>query len=179
MCSIEHPRHKAHAVGCVYMWNDRYNARKYHSNTKTDDSPLLMMCRGVRDKPKLQSQLSNQAAPTQHSFLTDVSDVQEMEKGLLSLLNDFHSGKLQAFGKLPFSTWHVYLDMLVPRFLPKEIFPFVYKVMSVPLIKWSMFERCRRNSLDCTSTSTQKWMTCLRTSASLPAIQIWTNSYWT
>lgn len=40
-----------------------------------------------------------QPAPTiQHSFLTDVSDVQEMEKGLLSLLNDFHSGKLQAFG---------------------------------------------------------------------------------
>ncbi|CAL9698282.1 unnamed protein product [Knipowitschia caucasica] len=34
----------------------------------------------------------------QHSFLTDVSDVQEMEKGLLSLLDDFHSGKLQAFG---------------------------------------------------------------------------------
>lgn len=40
-----------------------------------------------------------QAAPIiQHSFLTDVSDVQEMENGLLSLLNDFHSGKLQAFG---------------------------------------------------------------------------------
>lgn len=40
-----------------------------------------------------------QSAPiVQHSFLTDVSDVQEMEKGLLSLLNDFHSGKLQAFG---------------------------------------------------------------------------------
>ncbi|XP_067167781.1 coiled-coil domain-containing protein 28B isoform X7 [Apteryx mantelli] len=35
----------------------------------------------------------------QHSFLTDVSDVCEMEGGLLNLLNDFHSGKLQAFGK--------------------------------------------------------------------------------
>ncbi|XP_066539302.1 coiled-coil domain-containing protein 28A [Hoplias malabaricus] len=56
--------------------------------------------RGVRDKPKPQSQTtkSNQSAPIQHSFLTDVSDVQEMEKGLLGLLNDFHSGKLQAFG---------------------------------------------------------------------------------
>ncbi|NXD78295.1 CC28A protein, partial [Halcyon senegalensis] len=43
-----------------------------------------------------------QAAPIQHSFLTDVSDVQEMERGLLSLLNDFHSGKLQAFGKFLF-----------------------------------------------------------------------------
>ncbi|XP_060640115.1 coiled-coil domain-containing protein 28B [Anolis sagrei] len=37
--------------------------------------------------------------PLQHSFLTDVSDVYEMEGGLLNLLNDFHSGKLQAFGK--------------------------------------------------------------------------------
>ncbi|KAK3537863.1 hypothetical protein QTP70_019837 [Hemibagrus guttatus] len=62
-----------------------------HSHQKTK------FRRGVRDKPK-RSQLSNQAAPIQHSFLTDVSDVQEMEKGLLSLLNDFHSGKLQAFG---------------------------------------------------------------------------------
>ncbi|XP_061745193.1 coiled-coil domain-containing protein 28A isoform X2 [Nerophis ophidion] len=61
--------------------------------------------RVVRDKSKHQpgqgvrpSSTQNQAAPTiQHSFLTDVSDVQEMENGLLSLLNDFHSGKLQAF----------------------------------------------------------------------------------
>ncbi|KAG1971545.1 coiled-coil domain-containing protein 28A [Pimephales promelas] len=56
--------------------------------------------KGVRDKPRPQSQSgkSTQSAHIQHSFLTDVSDVQEMEKGLLSLLNDFHSGKLQAFG---------------------------------------------------------------------------------
>ncbi|KAG7226150.1 hypothetical protein INR49_014245 [Caranx melampygus] len=38
-----------------------------------------------------------QSSPLQHSFLTDVSDVREMEGGLLNLLNDFHSGKLQAF----------------------------------------------------------------------------------
>ncbi|XP_035990763.1 coiled-coil domain-containing protein 28A isoform X3 [Fundulus heteroclitus] len=62
--------------------------------------------RGVRDKVRYPQGLGgkrnknqNQAAPIiQHSFLTDVSDVQEMENGLLSLLNDFHSGKLQAFG---------------------------------------------------------------------------------
>ncbi|XP_038016973.1 coiled-coil domain-containing protein 28B [Motacilla alba alba] len=41
----------------------------------------------------------SRGAPLQHSFLTDVSDVCEMERGLLSLLGDFHSGKLQAFGK--------------------------------------------------------------------------------
>lgn len=62
----------------------------------------------MRDKSRYHLGLSGksnqsqgQAAPTiQHSFLTDVSDVQEMENGLLSLLNDFHSGKLQAFGNL-------------------------------------------------------------------------------
>ncbi|XP_027557121.1 verprolin-like [Neopelma chrysocephalum] len=46
----------------------------------------------------------SRGAPLQHSFLTDVSDVCEMEGGLLSLLSDFHSGKLQAFGVFfPFS----------------------------------------------------------------------------
>nr|XP_023650118.1 coiled-coil domain-containing protein 28A-like [Paramormyrops kingsleyae] len=50
-------------------------------------------------KPKQQGPSGKgQTGPVQHAFLTDVSDVQEMEKGLLSLLNDFHSGKLQAFG---------------------------------------------------------------------------------
>ncbi|GCB78207.1 hypothetical protein scyTo_0021177, partial [Scyliorhinus torazame] len=56
--------------------------------------------RAVKEKPKLQSVAgkSTQSAPIQHSFLTDVSDVKNMERGLLSLLTDFHSGKLQAFG---------------------------------------------------------------------------------
>uniref|UniRef100_A0ABM5G3N4 Coiled-coil domain-containing protein 28A isoform X3 n=1 Tax=Pogona vitticeps TaxID=103695 RepID=A0ABM5G3N4_9SAUR len=56
--------------------------------------------RGIKEKAKAPGADNKgaQSAPIQHSFLTDVSDVQEMEKGLLSLLNDFHSGKLQAFG---------------------------------------------------------------------------------
>ena len=37
--------------------------------------------------------------PLQHSFLTEVTDVYEMEGGLLNLLNDFHSGRLPAFGE--------------------------------------------------------------------------------
>jgi len=41
---------------------------------------------------------SSRTKAPEHSFLTDVADVREMEKGLLSLLDDFHSGKLQAFG---------------------------------------------------------------------------------
>ena len=36
----------------------------------------------------------------EHSFLTDVAEVRQMEHGLLGLLEDFHSGKLQAFSEL-------------------------------------------------------------------------------
>ncbi|XP_017282354.1 coiled-coil domain-containing protein 28A [Kryptolebias marmoratus] len=78
----------------------------YSHTTGTGSSQKNKNRRGIRDKPRYQpgsggkaAQNQGQAAPTiQHSFLTDVSDVQEMENGLLSLLNDFHSGKLQAFG---------------------------------------------------------------------------------
>ncbi|KAG8004494.1 Coiled-coil domain-containing protein 28A, partial [Nibea albiflora] len=80
----------------------------YSHNMGTHSSQKSKSRRGVRDKSRHhaglaakanQSQNQSQAAPPiQHSFLTDVSDVQEMENGLLSLLNDFHSGKLQAFG---------------------------------------------------------------------------------
>lgn len=50
-------------------------------------------------KERVRGTAVARGAPLQHSFLTDVSDVCEMEGGLLSLLSDFHSGKLQAFGK--------------------------------------------------------------------------------
>lgn len=78
----------------------------YSHNTGAHSSQKSKSRRGVRDKSRYQqgpsgkgNQTPGQAAPIiQHSFLTDVSDVQEMENGLLSLLNDFHSGKLQAFG---------------------------------------------------------------------------------
>nr|XP_020476177.1 coiled-coil domain-containing protein 28A isoform X2 [Monopterus albus] len=78
----------------------------YSHNMGTQSSQKSKNRRVVKDKPKYQmgsggktNPNQGQAATTiQHSFLTDVSDVQEMEKGLLSLLNDFHSGALQAFG---------------------------------------------------------------------------------
>ncbi|XP_041637832.1 coiled-coil domain-containing protein 28A [Cheilinus undulatus] len=79
----------------------------YSHNTGTHSSQKNKSRRGTsKDKPRNHqglgakaNQNQGQAAPAiQHSFLTDVSDVQEMENGLLSLLNDFHSGKLQAFG---------------------------------------------------------------------------------
>lgn len=64
-------------------------------------SPTLL--RPHKEKPRAPQPAGPskvvQSSPLQHSFLTDVSDVREMEGGLLNLLNDFHSGKLQAFGK--------------------------------------------------------------------------------
>ncbi|XP_028984452.1 coiled-coil domain-containing protein 28A [Betta splendens] len=64
------------------------------SKTRRSDKPRYQLGLGAKANAS-----QGQAAPViQHSFLTDVSDVQEMENGLLSLLNDFHSGKLQAFG---------------------------------------------------------------------------------
>ncbi|XP_053563214.1 coiled-coil domain-containing protein 28B isoform X2 [Bombina bombina] len=56
--------------------------------------------RGCKDRPRppVPCEGVSPGPSLQHSFLTDVSHVCEMEGGLLSLLNDFHSGKLQAFG---------------------------------------------------------------------------------
>ncbi|NWH68645.1 CC28B protein, partial [Geococcyx californianus] len=56
-------------------------------------------CRTSKERGRAGGPAASRGAPLQHSFLTDVSDVCEMEGGLLSLLSDFHSGKLQAFGK--------------------------------------------------------------------------------
>lgn len=36
-----------------------------------------------------------------HSFVSEIPDVKHMERALLSLLDDFHSGKLKAFGMVP------------------------------------------------------------------------------
>lgn len=60
-----------------------------------------------------------QSSPLQHSFLTDVSDVREMEGGLLNLLNDFHSGKLQAFGKV---------TLIRCRLPPRRVFCYWLKI---------------------------------------------------
>ncbi|KAH0631097.1 hypothetical protein JD844_005199 [Phrynosoma platyrhinos] len=66
--------------------------------------PASALRKPNKEKPRAPQPGGNAAGttvgtPLQHSFLTDVSDVYEMEGGLLNLLNDFHSGKLQAFGK--------------------------------------------------------------------------------
>lgn len=64
-------------------------------------SLVFTFLRGIKERPRPPApcEVVTSAPSLQHSFLTDVSHVCEMEGGLLSLLNDFHSGKLQAFGK--------------------------------------------------------------------------------
>ncbi|XP_066866997.1 coiled-coil domain-containing protein 28A isoform X2 [Kogia breviceps] len=69
------------------------------ASQSTSQRPKLKRVTKEKAKPQGgEGKGGAQSTPIQHSFLTDVSDVQEMERGLLSLLNDFHSGKLQAFG---------------------------------------------------------------------------------
>uniref|UniRef100_A0A8B9CRW4 Coiled-coil domain containing 28B n=1 Tax=Anser brachyrhynchus TaxID=132585 RepID=A0A8B9CRW4_9AVES len=61
--------------------------------------PALPSAQASKERVRAGGTGAARGAPLQHSFLTEVSDVCEMEGGLLSLLSDFHSGKLQAFGK--------------------------------------------------------------------------------
>ncbi|KAF8784568.1 coiled-coil domain-containing protein 28A-like [Argiope bruennichi] len=48
-------------------------------------------------KQKASEAQSTSRPCEQHTFLTDITEVRQMEQGLLKLLDDFHLGKLQAF----------------------------------------------------------------------------------
>lgn len=66
------------------------------------ESNSLKLSRNFRQPIALSSALKagpKGRACEQHCFLTDVADVRQMEQGLLQLLDDFHSGKLQAFSQ--------------------------------------------------------------------------------
>ncbi|KAJ3613084.1 hypothetical protein NHX12_019340 [Muraenolepis orangiensis] len=75
------------------------NRGKYKRSIGAPGQPKGLLAT-VAAPPKITRRSPGQGGTVQHSFLTDVSDVREMEGGLLNLLNDFHSGKLQAFGKV-------------------------------------------------------------------------------
>uniref|UniRef100_A0A0P5BS62 Putative Coiled-coil domain-containing protein 28B n=1 Tax=Daphnia magna TaxID=35525 RepID=A0A0P5BS62_9CRUS len=49
--------------------------------------------------PRKAKELFPESSHSSHSFLTDVADMRSMETALIQLVNDFHSGKLQAFGE--------------------------------------------------------------------------------
>ncbi|XP_025238291.1 coiled-coil domain-containing protein 28A [Theropithecus gelada] len=97
---------KSFSAHCTQVVNAKKNAIPVSKSTgfsnpasqSTSQRPKLKRVMKEKTKPQGGEGKGAQSTPIQHSFLTDVSDVQEMERGLLSLLNDFHSGKLQAFG---------------------------------------------------------------------------------
>ncbi|KAK7604053.1 hypothetical protein V9T40_004326 [Parthenolecanium corni] len=68
-------------------------------NTKTFDHkpprPPQPNLKKLQNKKVMTLDRSSQ----HHCFLSDVMDVRQMEQALLHLLDDFHSGKLRAFGK--------------------------------------------------------------------------------
>nr|XP_003926918.2 coiled-coil domain-containing protein 28A isoform X2 [Saimiri boliviensis boliviensis] len=97
---------KSFSAHCTQVVNAKKNAIPVSKSTgfsnpasqAASQRPKLKRVMKEKTKPQGGEGKGAQSTPIQHSFLTDVSDVQEMERGLLSLLNDFHSGKLQAFG---------------------------------------------------------------------------------
>ncbi|XP_064618352.1 coiled-coil domain-containing protein 28B-like [Liolophura sinensis] len=70
-----------------------------HSDTPPSTSSLTNKQAGKTWKVSSKMEAPVVKRPCkEHSFLTDVADVRAMEQGLVHLLEDFHSGKLQAFG---------------------------------------------------------------------------------
>lgn len=56
------------------------------------------MCGDLAGASK-QGKVSVSRPCEEHTFLTDVAEVREMEQGLMKLREKFHSGQLQAFGR--------------------------------------------------------------------------------
>lgn len=80
----------------TYLSSDEQRAPKAESKV----TPRRTQLNPVKGPSKLKPVPQSSTRPCQqHSFLTDITDVRQMEQGLLQLLDDFHSGKLQAFGK--------------------------------------------------------------------------------
>ncbi|XP_074602254.1 coiled-coil domain-containing protein 28B isoform X1 [Brevipalpus obovatus] len=76
--------------------NSGQNSTRKRSKGALSYRNLLANNSNLRLTGKPSSQPSN---PTHSSLIADVADVRSMEQGLLRLLDDFHSGRLQAFGK--------------------------------------------------------------------------------
>jgi len=66
----------------------------HHSSNQLKTKPAMTRA-GEKSTEDISSSMMS---TTEHSFLTDVAEVRQMEQGLLQLLDDFHQGKLQAFG---------------------------------------------------------------------------------
>lgn len=112
-CSEHFPRGES-AFELSRQLSSKSPLARVMSETSTDDAKSSLRSRmdfkptpkrtnrngkGSLTHPERDSGSSRTVPCEQHSFLTDVTDVRQMEQGLLQLLHDFHSGKLQAFGK--------------------------------------------------------------------------------
>lgn len=78
-------------------WSDHYS---YMKPSRTGHTGL----RSLGSSSFIKSLWSSKSLKNaqHHCFLSDITDVRQMEHALLQLLEDFHSGKLRAFGKLLF-----------------------------------------------------------------------------
>ncbi|KAH8271724.1 hypothetical protein KR044_002948 [Drosophila immigrans] len=89
--------------------NDSNNNKNSNSNTNT---PNMQRRKGQQSAPQppplsmpqancnasVHSDKFDERPIKHHSFVSEVPDVKHMERALLGLLDDFHSGKLKAFG---------------------------------------------------------------------------------
>lgn len=91
--------------------NDKNNNNNNNSNTNTPSLQRRKTPNPTQNQNQSQSQpltMPNASVHSDnfddrpikhHSFVSEVPDVKHMERALLGLLDDFHTGKLKAFGK--------------------------------------------------------------------------------
>lgn len=179
--TLPSPRQRARLRRSVPAWvgGDHRPLRRRDRAGSGRYRPLCSPRRTSKDRVRAGGAGAARGAPLQHSFLTDVSDVCEMEGGLLSLLSDFHSGKLQAFGEglgdlgRGDGTWGEL--GLVGR---DGSHPWV-QGRSAPSSSWSTCGRCRRSWRGSTSASTSAWRSSLRSRRRRRPTGTWTSCWHT
>ncbi|XP_036329360.1 uncharacterized protein LOC118741476 isoform X1 [Rhagoletis pomonella] len=81
----------------IYSSDDKGDLRMLHEKTIADDpSPSNLNTSNGDSGSRLDK--FDERPIKHHSFVSEVPDVKHMERALLGLLDDFHSGKLKAFG---------------------------------------------------------------------------------
>ncbi|KAH8289958.1 hypothetical protein KR018_009672 [Drosophila ironensis] len=74
------------------------NNPQSNSTTNTPRSQRRKLPAGTMPSASVHSDKFDDRPIKHHSFVSEVPDVKHMERALLGLLDDFHSGKLKAFG---------------------------------------------------------------------------------
>ncbi|XP_066601133.1 coiled-coil domain-containing protein 28B isoform X2 [Prorops nasuta] len=94
------------ATSQVSIQSSMTSGKAANSSNHTSNQPRIVYLnekeKQRQNRPELlrnNKQHKAMAPCKHHSFLSEVPDVRRMEKALLQLLEDFHSGNLRAFGK--------------------------------------------------------------------------------